>query len=87
MQDQADGEFSRVKDKLKIHLQRHQANEDYLEVTDSASYAEFGRQFLEKPGSRSGIERRTFHDLKDEVKSAKLKKILLIDCRCMELRH
>ena len=65
-QDWADGEFSRAKDKLRMHVTRHQAGDDYVEVTDSSTFSKFGKQFLEKPGPRSGIERRTFHDLKDE---------------------
>lgn len=48
-----------------MHLQRHQAGEDYIEVKDSASYVKFGRKFLVKPGDRSGIEYRTFYDLED----------------------
>ena len=49
-----------------MHLQRHQAGEDYIEVKDSASYVKFGEKFLVKPGERSGIEYRTFHDLEDD---------------------
>ena len=65
-----DGEFSRQKDKLRINIQRHKGGDDFLEVTNSASYAKFGEKYLEKPGSISGIERRTFHDLEDrDIKS------------------
>ena len=49
-----------------MHLQRHQGGEDYIQVKDSASYVLFGEKYLEKPGDRSGIERRTFYDLDDE---------------------
>ena len=49
-----------------MHLQRHLAGDDYIEVKDSASYVKFGEKFLIKPGERSGIECRTFYDLKDD---------------------
>ena len=63
--DSVDGEFSRVKDKLKLYLTRHSADaEDLLEVHDSQSFCTFGEKYLAKPGPQSGIERRTFHDLK-----------------------
>ena len=56
-----------MKDKLRIHLTRHVVDEDYIEVLDSASFCEFGVKYLEKPGPRAAIERRTFFDLKDDV--------------------
>ena len=60
-----DGEFSRVKVKLKLYLHRHSSDShDLIEVHDSQSFCQFGEKFLSKPGSRSGIEKRAFHDLK-----------------------
>ena len=55
-----------MKDKLRIHLTRHKIDHEYIEVVDSASFCEFGVKYLEKPGPRAGIEKRTFFDLKDE---------------------
>lgn len=65
--DWADGEFARIKDKLRMHLTRHKNDSNYIEVKDSASFCEFGVKYLEKPGPRASIEKRTFYDLKDEI--------------------
>lgn len=62
-----DGEFSRVKDKLYIHLKRHDSEaDDYEEVVDSPTFGRFGKKYLAKPSKQSGIEKRTFVDLKKE---------------------
>ena len=37
------------------------------EVNSSETFCRFGRKYLERPGPRSGIERRTFYDLKTET--------------------
>ena len=50
-------------------------NDDYIEVLDSASFCEFGVKYLEKPGPRAAIERRTFFDLKDEVIKERKKEV------------
>jgi hypothetical protein len=65
--DWADGEFSRMKDALLLHLHRSMEAENYKEVVDSATFCDFGRTNLVKPGPRSGMEKRTFHDLKTET--------------------
>ena len=41
--------------------------ENYKEVVDSATCCDFGWTNLVKPGPRSGMEKRTFHDLKPET--------------------
>ena len=62
--DRADGEISRAKDKLKLHLIRQSADsDDWIEVKDSQSFCKFGEKYLAKPGPRSGIEKRLFYDL------------------------
>ena len=67
LQDAADREFAVIKNKLSIHLHRYSTDEEsYIEVLNSSSFCQFGKQFLETPGAKSGIERHTFKDLKDE---------------------
>lgn len=53
-----------MKTKLRMHKTRYQA-ENTIEVVDSSTFCAFGDEYLVTPGPRSGIERRTFHDLKD----------------------
>lgn len=53
-----------MKDKLLLHLQRCIEEE---EVSDSATFSKFGKKYMEQPGPKSGIERRTFYDLKKET--------------------
>ena len=59
-------------------------------MLDSASFCEFGAKYLEKPGPRAGIEKRTFFDLKDEIikernenvmKFLKFKDYIILICR------
>ena len=67
MKDWKDGEFSRVKDKLYLHLKRHSSEDDgFEEVIDSASFQRFGEKFLSKPGKQAGIEKRTFAEITKE---------------------
>ena len=67
----ADGEFLRVKDRYSIHLTRHIEDENYLEVTNSETFCVFGNSTMTKPGSRSGIEKRSFSTLPSEVITAR----------------
>lgn len=63
-----DGEFSRHKDALTIHLQRHNAEDaDHIDVVNSETFVMFGEKYLSNPGPKSGIERRKFWDLKEEL--------------------
>ena len=48
-------------------MTRHKVDDDYIEVLDSASFCKFGVKYLEKPGPRASIEKRTFFDLKEEM--------------------
>ena len=48
-----------------MHKTRYQA-ENTIEVVSSSTFCQFGDEYLVTPGPRSGIERRTFHDLKDK---------------------
>ena len=71
-QDWADGEFSRMKDMLALHLHRHSMeDEGYFEVQDSATFCQYAKKNMETPGPKSGIERRTFYDMKDETIKAR----------------
>ena len=57
-----------MKDALEMHLRRHSMEDnEYFEILDSLTFVEYGRSHLAQPGPRSGIERRTFHDLKKET--------------------
>ena len=57
-----------MKDRYEEHLHRSDMNaENYRDVVDSASFCEFGKATLSKPGPRSGIERRTFYNLPNEI--------------------
>ena len=50
------------------HLHRHDMEDSqYQDLLDSLSVAEYGKQRMSQPGPRSGIERRTFHDLRPET--------------------
>ena len=74
--DRVDGEFSRFKDALTLHLNRHNNDaEDYIEVKNSETFVLFGEQKLSGPGPKSGISERKFYDLKksevDDRKSEK----------------
>ena len=65
--DKIDGEFSRVKDALVVHNKRHNSESgDYVAVTDSQSFVEFGEKFVSSPGPKSGIRERKFSSLKKE---------------------
>ena len=62
-----------------MHKTRRQA-ENTIEVVSSSTFCQFGDEYLVTPGPRSGIERRTFHDLKDEdikARSEEVNKIIL----------
>jgi hypothetical protein len=51
-----------------MYLQRHSAESaDIIDVHNSQSFCHFGDKFLSKPGDRSGIEKRTFSDVKPET--------------------
>ena len=47
-------------------------------MLDSASFCEFGEKYLEKPGPRAGIEKRTFFDLKDEIIKQRTEDVMII---------
>ena len=64
-----------MKTKLRMHKTRHQRGE--LEVLDSASFCVFGEKYLATPGPRSGIEKRTFHELRDEDIKARAEEVCL----------
>ena len=66
-QDTADGEFSRVKTRLAMHVKRHPEEQvGHIGVRDSESFQKFGAQQMSTPGSRSQLERRYFIDMKAE---------------------
>ena len=60
--------------------------ENYKEVVDSATFCDFGRTNLVKPGPRSGMEKRTFHDLQMETIMERTDGILKIMYRLLVLR-
>ena len=63
--DRVDGEFSRFKDALTLHLTRHNPGAaDHIEVTNSESFVKFAEKKLTSPGPKSGITERKFYDLK-----------------------
>ena len=67
LKDTADGEFSRVKTRLAMHLKRHPEDQiGYVGVKDSESFAQFGSQQMSMPGSRSKLEKREFINMKPE---------------------
>ena len=59
-------------------MTRHRLDSEYIEVLDSASFCEFGAKYLEKPGPRAGIEKRTFFDLKDEIIKQRTEEVMII---------
>ena len=68
IQDRVDGEFSRYKDCLTFHMEKHNAElPDYIEVLNSETFVKFGEKYLSKPGPKSGIEMRKFFDLKENI--------------------
>ena len=66
-----------MKTKLRMHRTRYQA-ENTIEVVDSVTFCEFGNEYLVTPGQRSGIERRSFHNLEDEDIKARSDEVLTI---------
>lgn len=65
--DTADGEFSRVKTRLAMHIKRHPEEQlGHIGVHDSESFQRFGAQQLSTPGRKAKLEKRIFIDLKPE---------------------
>ena len=65
-----------MKTKLRMHRTRYQA-ENTIEVVDSSTFCKFGDEYLVTPGPRSGIERRSFHDLQDEEIKARADEVVI----------
>ena len=59
-------------------------------MLDSASFCEFGVKYLEHPGPRAGIEKRTFFDLKDQIIKERTEEVMLFlkfkDCLILIFR-
>ena len=62
-----------MKTKLRLHRTRHEGGE--IEVVDSTTFCKFGERFLATPGPRSGIEKRTFKELRDEDIKARAEEV------------
>ena len=55
--------------RLRMHRTTYQT-ENTIEVVDSLTLSEFDDEYLVTPGSRPGIDRRSFQDLQDkEIKA------------------
>ena len=66
-QDSADGEFSRVKTRLSMHLARHPEEQvGHIGVKDSRTFQQFGTQQMSTPGQKAKLDSREFIDLKPE---------------------
>ena len=66
--DTADGEFSVVKTAIARYLKRsNSSSPDYIEIKDSASVADFCVKHLSRPGSKTSINERQFHDIRPDV--------------------
>ena len=61
-QDVSDGEFSRVKTKLK-QVTKQSSEADFKEVLHSKAFVQFGEKHLSTPGARAGLSARMFSDL------------------------
>ena len=67
LQDSADGEFSRAKTRLSMHLARHPEEQvGHIGVKDSKTFQEFGTQQMSSPGEKAKLNSRVFLDLKAE---------------------
>ena len=67
LQDSADGEFSRAKTRLSMHLARHPEEQvGHTGVKDSKTFQEFGTQQMSSPGEKAKLNSRVFLDLKAE---------------------
>ncbi len=67
MKDTADGEFSRVKTRLAMHLARHPEEQvGFIGLKDSKTFQQFGQQQMSLPGSRAKLDTREFIDMKPE---------------------
>ena len=65
--DFADGEFSRLKTRLMLHLKRHDEKvPGYIFVKDSESLQRFGQQQMSAPGAKAKLDTREFIDVKPE---------------------
>ena len=74
-----------MKTKLRMHRTRYQA-ENTIEVVDSLTICEFGDEYLVTPGPRSGIERRSFHNLQDKDIKARADEVLTSQKRLLVLK-
>ena len=67
LQDSADGEFSRAKTRLSMHLARNPEEQvGHIGVKDSKTFQEFGTQQMSSPGEKAKLNSRVFLDLKAE---------------------
>jgi hypothetical protein len=65
--DSADGEFSRLKTRLMLHLKRHDKEvPGYIFVKDSESLQRFGQQQMSAPGAKAKLDTREFIQVKPE---------------------
>ena len=63
-QDNADMEFSVIKTAIARYLKRsNNDSPDYIEIKDSKSVVEFGRQHLLIPSKKADLQRRIFKNI------------------------
>ena len=67
-----------MKDKYRIHVNRHIRDGDSIDVIDSCSFCEFGEKYLATPGPRANIEKRTFFDLPSEVIKQRAEEVIIM---------
>ena len=73
IQCSADGEFSRAKTRLAMHVARHPEEQvGHIGVKDSATFQQFGQQQMSKPGEKAQLDTREFLNLlPEEIKERK----------------